>query len=344
MRKILTIVTAIIMIIVTTGIVSASGIISITTGGATNGQNGQDVDVTIQATGMDNVGALQLVLAYDKNVINAVDVTNGALASGLFSQFIDTTAGKGNVGWISSPNSIGSGTGNLATIRFHVVGTAGQISPLDIRLVTIEQPDSMQVTTTPNIIGGTFTVTGAPTQLNIIAPADITKVATGQTTFIADLGKPKVTGGVPPYVTSNNAPPGNNFLVGSTIVIWTATDNVGTKATATQKIIVTPMVTGTGKIQGKVFNDLNKNKNLDPRESGIANVGIKLTGTKSTKGISLSTVTDKNGDYQFSGLKPGSYIVQVKSTKGWVSTTKATKTIKNLHNGDIITVNFGKHK
>lgn len=72
--------------------------------------------------------------------------------------------------------------------------------------------------------------------LSLAAPADIT-VATDQYSNVAtgvNLGQPVAEGDEP--VVSNNAPAW--FLIGTTEVIWTATDKYGNKVIATQKITV----------------------------------------------------------------------------------------------------------
>jgi hypothetical protein len=83
------------------------------------------------------------------------------------------------------------------------------------------------------------TITEGQSNLTITTPADITQVATGNFTTIADLGVPTIVGGVPPYTTVNDAPIGGNFAVGETIVTWTVTDSVGTNTTGTQNVTIT---------------------------------------------------------------------------------------------------------
>ena len=76
--------------------------------------------------------------------------------------------------------------------------------------------------------------TTAPT---ITAPSDISTEATGPTTVVP-LGSPVVSDAVDPAPSvSNDAPAG--FPVGTTIVIWTATDSSGNSAADTQDVTVT---------------------------------------------------------------------------------------------------------
>jgi hypothetical protein len=74
--------------------------------------------------------------------------------------------------------------------------------------------------------------------LMISVPGNITIVSTGVNTTV-DIGMATTTGGVPPINITNDAPVGNNFSVGQTIVTWTAIDDVGTTAKGEQLITVT---------------------------------------------------------------------------------------------------------
>jgi hypothetical protein len=86
------------------------------------------------------------------------------------------------------------------------------------------------------------TVTEELSNLTITAPSDITRVATGNLTTVADLGVPTIVGGVPPYTTTNDSPIGGNFAVGETIVTWAVNDSVNTVAIATQNVTITEPV------------------------------------------------------------------------------------------------------
>jgi hypothetical protein len=194
----------------------------------------------------------------------------------------------------------------------------------------------------------------APEALSIIAPANIAAEATGILTNVADLGVQTITGGTPPYTTINDAPLGGNFAVGDTIVTWTATDSVNAVATAIQTVTITdtgtvppapPLSTTGGVLNGKVFKDLNKDEELSVDEVGLAGMPVKLTGTGvSTKGVHMRTLTDADGNFQFSDLKPGRYAIHSKFKSGWVSTTRVTFVVLDLKGGQTVVANFGKTK
>lgn len=76
-------------------------------------------------------------------------------------------------------------------------------------------------------------------KLKIVPPVNIVQMATGLKTFV-NIGRPTISGGIPPYTISNNSPPGNKFPVGQTTVLWTVTDSVDTTGQVTQLITITP--------------------------------------------------------------------------------------------------------
>ncbi len=76
---------------------------------------------------------------------------------------------------------------------------------------------------------------------------------------------------------------------------------------------------GPGAIEGTVYLDLNANSN-DDTEPGIELVTLNLvscgTGTCSDgdESVIATVTTDENGDYSFTGVLPGDYIVEVSDT------------------------------
>ncbi|MBQ4814599.1 hypothetical protein J8M20_24770, partial [Pseudoalteromonas luteoviolacea] len=77
---------------------------------------------------------------------------------------------------------------------------------------------------------------------------------------------------------------------------------------------------GDKTISGKVFFDVDQNGVIDPNDSALNNVSIKLTGTdRYGQLVALTTTTDVNGAFSFSGLiesNAGGYtITQTPSTE-----------------------------
>src|SRR5205809_586959 len=68
----------------------------------------------------------------------------------------------------------------------------------------------------------------------------------------------------------------------------------------------------TASIRGVVFNDIDANTNRDSGETGIASVTVYLD-TNNNKKLDTSekrTLTDANGNFSFTKLSAGSYIVR----------------------------------
>lgn len=78
-------------------------------------------------------------------------------------------------------------------------------------------------------------------------------------------------------------------------------------------------------ISGKVYHDSNNNGQIDATEQFFANVQVKLTGTNDLgKKITITTKTDASGQYQFTGLRPGTYSVTQASQPAGYNTGKMT--------------------
>ena len=69
---------------------------------------------------------------------------------------------------------------------------------------------------------------------------------------------------------------------------------------------------------GDKFHDLNANGVRDEGEPGLADWTIKLDGTDGMgNAVNLTTTTDENGHYAFTGVAPGSYTVGEVCDEGW---------------------------
>jgi len=93
-----------------------------------------------------------------------------------------------------------------------------------------------------------------------------------------------------------------------------AGDYYDTEITVLEPTPVPTSTPATGKVGGKVFEDTDKDGKWDKGEPGIYNVKVELTsGSCGVKAIvaGWETKTDKNGNYLFTNLDPGSYCVSV---------------------------------
>jgi uncharacterized surface anchored protein len=92
-------------------------------------------------------------------------------------------------------------------------------------------------------------------------------------------------------------------------------------------------------IFGTVYDDVNKNRVLDPGEPGLEGVSVHLMDSQ---GVFIERViTDENGEYSFGRLWAGTYSVREENPQGYYSTTPQEITLA-LYVGEIRTnVNFG---
>jgi len=92
-------------------------------------------------------------------------------------------------------------------------------------------------------------------------------------------------------------------------------------------------------ISGTVYDDLNRNRLLDPGEPGLADVVILL---KDSEGAELESVTtDVDGNYAFSELWAGTYSVREEDPEGYYSTTAHEVTVTLQVGEALADVNFG---
>lgn len=115
-----------------------------------------------------------------------------------------------------------------------------------------------------------------------------------------------------------------------------------------------------GSIGGTVFNDINNNGTLNSGEPGISGVPVKLyTDANGNGQINAGTDTvvatltaDSYGNYLFSGLSNGNYIVSIESPPSGYTftgtdsdpvTTGQQKAASIVSNGNSLSVNFSYH-
>lgn len=75
----------------------------------------------------------------------------------------------------------------------------------------------------------------------------------------------------------------------------------------------------TGRITGMKYNDLNKNGTKEANEPGLSGWTITL---RQGNTVAYTTVTDANGNYEFSNVAPGNYKVREVHQNGWKRRSK----------------------
>ena len=96
----------------------------------------------------------------------------------------------------------------------------------------------------------------------------------------------------------------------------------------------------TASISSSIWSDLDGDGERDEGESGIAGVTVTLTDEEGN--VVATTTTDANGNYRFTGLPPGTYIVTFTPPPGYTPSTDESYTI-TLDPGEAVTnvSNFG---
>ncbi|WP_141685460.1 SdrD B-like domain-containing protein, partial [Pseudoalteromonas luteoviolacea] len=94
---------------------------------------------------------------------------------------------------------------------------------------------------------------------------------------------------------------------------------VGTDPAPTLRFTEMPKA-GDKTISGKVFFDVDQDGVIDPNDSALNTISIKLTGTdKYGQAVAFETTTDVNGEFSFAGLiesnADGYTITQTPSTE-----------------------------
>jgi hypothetical protein len=106
-----------------------------------------------------------------------------------------------------------------------------------------------------------------------------------------------------------------------------------------------------GEIHGTKFEDLNVNGIKDQGDTGLKGWQININGTDTITNtvVNKTTITDINGDYNFTGLTNGTYTITEVAQNNWVQSAPATgKYTVIITSGAVITKqdfgNFHKGK
>jgi uncharacterized repeat protein (TIGR01451 family) len=94
-------------------------------------------------------------------------------------------------------------------------------------------------------------------------------------------------------------------------------------------------------IRGTVYDDRNGNGIQNSGEPGLPGVTVSLTDVSGN--IVATTVTDVNGNYSFSGITPGFYVITEKDPSGYSSTTPNTVAVSINENAETVT-DFGDQR
>lgn len=184
-----------------------------------------------------------------------------------------------------------AGEPGLPGVKITLSGTT--VDGKDVCAVLTEQGRSCTINTGPD---GRFKFPGLPAGSYTLTEEQPKDYTNGQ-------DKPGNAGGAP----ADAGPNGNSVFSG-----------IELKAT-------TPPVTDylfaekPGGLSGHVFHDRNSDGVRGADEPGIVGVTVTLTGkTLTGEPVTLTTTTDANGFYSFTGLKNGTYTVTETQPKDWL--------------------------
>lgn len=138
-----------------------------------------------------------------------------------------------------------------------------------------------------------FTYTSTPASLVINFIASVSGSVSGLTWDFGDGSTGVGTNVVHTYPINGNY-----------TVCLTALDSNGVACSTTCQVVTVGNVFGNSVMCGNIFNDLNANGIQDGNEGGIAGQNLYIWGG----GLSLTAVTDSNGNYSFN-VGPGSYTI-----------------------------------
>jgi hypothetical protein len=148
-----------------------------------------------------------------------------------------------------------------------------------------------------------------------------TSGATGSATEVRKLLERAITGLVPGTFHVRHNPPagwrGTVPATGSYTITVTAGQVVGGKDFGdTQKAF----------IGGTVFNDANGNGKKDTAEKGLSAWRVFIDANKDGvwEGSEQSALTDASGDWAFSNLAPGTYMIRIVQQAGFTRTTPSS--------------------
>lgn len=177
---------------------------------------------TIEAKATDKAGNTKL------HAITLTTIDNSPPTIGLLSDVMVEATGPTTVVILDPPQAQ-----DQVDPSPSIVNNAPPAFPIGTTIVTwIAQDFSGNTATANQVIKVQDT-----TQPSIIAPSDKSSFVTGIKTII-DLGMPMVTDIADPMPLVVNDAPSDGFMLGDTIVTWTATDNQGNSNSATQLITI----------------------------------------------------------------------------------------------------------
>jgi len=247
--------------------------------------------------------------------------------------YLDGKATAGSLGGTTVSNTISNVT--ISTTNSTLTNyNFGDLLPASVggKVYTDVNNDGLYATTEPPVIGATVTLTGVTDQGSNVTFTTTTD-STGSFNFTnLRPGTYTVTETQPAgYLDGKDAvgtPTGtvSNDVLGNIVVQAGATitgDNFGELAPNT--------------ISGSVFSDANNNGVREAGDTGISGATVALTGTNDlSQNVTQTAVTDVNGNYSFTDLRPGTYTVTETQPPNYLDGTDKAGSSNGTAGNDVI--------
>jgi len=131
---------------------------------------GKSIDVPINITRASNTGSMDITLTYDPSVLDVTNVVKGTLTGDSMVQYFIKTQGTLNIGIIDAEGF--SGNGSVVIVRFKVIGSIGDTSPLNLSGVTAVDVDTL-IDAGPSVSNGTLKVVQLTGDVNTYGKVDV---------------------------------------------------------------------------------------------------------------------------------------------------------------------------
>jgi hypothetical protein len=96
------------------------------------GATGDEIKAPIQAREAEGIGSLQMEVVYDPTLLEPMEVEEGKMLPGAMLAFNVVEPGRLRVAVVGDPQKPVRGDGELAVVKFKVLGAAGKQGPLSI--------------------------------------------------------------------------------------------------------------------------------------------------------------------------------------------------------------------
>ncbi|VAW48496.1 hypothetical protein MNBD_GAMMA02-398, partial [hydrothermal vent metagenome] len=166
--------------------------------------------------------------------------------------------------------------------------------------------------------------------LAVIGAAEDRNVITVLVNGVESTLKTDALGG---FISADNA-----LQLGMNLIVVTATDQAGNVSQPVTRNIEYIQV---GSITGRIWQDDDQDAIIDVDELGFNQVSLRLTDSDQ---ISMNILTDTEGNYQFVGLLPGQYTIEVieaELLEDWINTTTNTPMVVDIAVNEEVEINFG---